>query len=275
MQSQIFAQGLSLGRFAAKASACIAAVTLSFNAAAAPQTFTFDPSAVGLNGAAFSGDNLLISDFATITSTPTGFTQSGYLSITSAQLGSAPAGASGGLNSTYGLYVAFSASGDITTPPAPGPFSFYSGELTNVSYTLYGYNGSASFSPSTVSLTDPGSRVTLATGSLESGGFTGLLAGGQVAFASSFMDVTFTPEAGAAGFFGWQGPFSGLAQATFVNASSTITNTATGFTVSQGGGTISFIAAPVPEPETYAMLVVGLGLIATVVGRRSRRGMTH
>lgn len=34
---------------------------------------------------------------------------------------------------------------------------------------------------------------------------------------------------------------------------------------------ISFVAAPVPEPETYAMLLAGLGLVGLVTRRRQRR----
>lgn len=33
---------------------------------------------------------------------------------------------------------------------------------------------------------------------------------------------------------------------------------------------ISFLAAAVPEPETYAMMLVGIGLIVTIAGRRNK-----
>lgn len=36
--------------------------------------------------------------------------------------------------------------------------------------------------------------------------------------------------------------------------------------------TVSFAGAPVPEPETYAMLLAGLGLMGTIARRRSRKG---
>ena len=34
---------------------------------------------------------------------------------------------------------------------------------------------------------------------------------------------------------------------------------------------ISFLAAPVPEPETYAMMLAGIGLILTIAQRRKKR----
>lgn len=36
--------------------------------------------------------------------------------------------------------------------------------------------------------------------------------------------------------------------------------------------TVSFASAPVPEPETYAMLLAGLGLMGTIARRRNRKG---
>ena len=36
--------------------------------------------------------------------------------------------------------------------------------------------------------------------------------------------------------------------------------------------TISFTTAPIPEPETYLLLLAGIGLIGAIVRRRSMRG---
>lgn len=49
-----------------------------------------------------------------------------------------------------------------------------------------------------------------------------------------------------------------------------VTGTATG----AGGGVYSFLAsaAPIPEPETYAMLLAGLGVVGFMAARRRQRG---
>ena len=49
--------------------------------------------------------------------------------------------------------------------------------------------------------------------------------------------------------------------------------TVTGVTDGGNGGIYSgaIAAAPIPEPETYAMLLAGLGLMGAVVRRRSNR----
>ena len=42
------------------------------------------------------------------------------------------------------------------------------------------------------------------------------------------------------------------------------------FTIFQGGGSVNF-AAPIPEPETYARMLAGLGVVAFVARRRRPR----
>jgi hypothetical protein len=44
----------------------------------------------------------------------------------------------------------------------------------------------------------------------------------------------------------------------------------TGFATGTAGGTYAFLAsaAPIPEPETYAMMLAGLGVIGSIVRRR-------
>ena len=48
-------------------------------------------------------------------------------------------------------------------------------------------------------------------------------------------------------------------------------STITGVTDGGNGGIYSGAIAAVPEPETYAMLLAGLGLMGAVVRRRSNR----
>lgn len=79
--------------------------------------------------------------------------------------------------------------------------------------------------------------------------------------------ATFTATAlvgDSLGFYALQGAGSG--RATFV------TNEvfAGEFSMSSAGQ-LSYVTAPVPEPETYALMLAGLGLIGTVARRRAAR----
>ncbi len=237
------------------------AAAVSASAASLP-SFTFNPGAVGLDGGTFTADNLIISNFATVTATPAGFSESGFLSIASAQLGGATA-ATPGLNSTYGLYIAFTATG--SNEFAQG--SFYGGSITSLTYTFYGYEGSGTFSPTSA----PAPFVTLGTGTLESGTFQGTRNASGVTSAYADLSLNFTPTPTGAAFFESPQPFFLSALASFANHSSEIANNPNGFTVSNGGGSINFVTTPVPEPETYAMLLVGLGLVGGIAARRKSK----
>ncbi len=244
-------------------SGLLAAGLLAASASAsALNTFTFDPSQAGLSGASFTADNLLISDYATITRTSaTTFTETGFLAITGAQLGNTTLSLSG-LNSTYGLYIAFTGSG---TTDGNNPLTQISvGSFTSLSYTLYGYNGTASFGfAGTTPTTTAAAPVVLATGSLLSGGVVSIPGGGAFSpSASATVNVgnvssAFTAPAG----------FYTQATTSFTNTSSQVQPFANGFMVQQGGGSINF-AAPVPEPMTSALLLGGLGVVGFVARRR-------
>jgi len=244
----------------------LAAALLAVSANAnALNTFTFDPTVVGLTGAAFTADNLLISDYATVTLTsPTSFTETGFLSVTGAQLNSNTLSL-GGLNSTYSLYIAFTAAGTLS---GGNPVtSIVTGSFTSLSYTLYAYNGTASFGFSgTTPTTTATSPVALATGSIISGGVASIPGGG-----------TFSPSASATVTVGGVSPaftapagFYSEAQTSFTNTNSQVQLFAGGFMVQQGGGTVNF-AAPVPEPMTSALLLSGLGVVGFLARRRINR----
>ena len=248
----------------ALASACAGA-----SAAALPQ-FTLNPAGTtpALNGSSFTADNLLVSDYSTVTFASGTFTDTGFLSISAAQLAGStftPAG----LNTDYGLYIAFTGSGttvgtDPTTAPTIGTF-------TSLNYTLYGYNGTATFDFSgntpTTSAMNP---VALASGSL--------IRGSAVTIPNG--DGTFTPSGSAklsmstssTGFFSAPAPFYNLGLTAFANTSSQVEAFAGGFRIRQGGGSINFASA-VPEPGSYAMLLAGMGVIGFVARRRRPRSM--
>jgi len=58
---------------------------------------------------------------------------------------------------------------------------------------------------------------------------------------------------------------------SFINSPSEISPVgagfASGFRITQGRGSVNF-TAPIPEPETYALLLAGLGAVGWVARRR-------
>lgn len=233
--------------------------------ASALSTFTFNPAAAGLAGTAFTADNLLISDYATVTFTSgTTFSETGFLAVTGAQLNAATLSVPG-LNSSYGLYIAFTATG---TTDGNNPLTQISvGSFTSLSYTLYGYNGTASFGFSgTTPTTTAASPVALASGTLVSGGVASIPGGGAFSpLASATVTV-----GGASPAFTVPAPFHNQAYTSFTNTSSQVQLFAGGFMVQQGGGSINFTTA-VPEPMTSALLLGGLGVVGFVTRRRGAR----
>src|SRR5580765_5334641 len=101
-------------------SAVALAVLVSGAAAqAALPPFTLNPAAAGLAGTSFTGDNILISDYSTITFSGATFTDTGYLSVSALQLGGStfiPTGLNAATG--YGLYIKFTGTG-TTTPGDP------------------------------------------------------------------------------------------------------------------------------------------------------------
>jgi hypothetical protein len=92
-----------------------------------------------------------------------------------------------------------------------------------------------------------------------------------IAFASA--NLTFVPTASAGTFFLDPTPFYNVAVSSFINSPSEISPVpagfASGFKITQGGGSVNF-SSPVREPETYALLLAGLGAIGLVARRRRR-----
>ena len=254
----------------------LALVTAYASASALP-VFTLSPGAASpaLAGSNVTADNIIVSDFATTVLSGTTFTQSGLLSVQDFQLGGTVAPAAG-LNSTYGLYFQFSGSGTTSTGnPASTP-TF--GSFSTLTYTLYGYNGPAAsfgFNGSnvpTVTFATPGTTpVALATGSLIQGSVGTLPAtGGAAGFVpSANASLTFVPVSSEAGFFASPHPFYSMALTSFTNTVSQVEPFDGGFRIRQGGGAVNF-ASPVPEPETYALMLAGLGAVGWISRRRRK-----
>lgn len=247
------------------ASVAVALMTVCAAASAALPQFTLNPGAAGLNGSSITADNILISDYSTVTINPSGtFTETGYLPITGLQLGG-NALTPTGLNTDYGMYIAFTGTGTTTTNNPTTTFNF--GNFKTLTYTLYGYNGTASFgfTGNTATTTASGAKA-LAHGSLISGSVLTVPTGGG----------TFSPSANAmltvaldqAGVFS-PTPFYTVALTAFSNTPSQVEPFAGGFRNRQGGGSLNF--APVPEPSSAAMLLCGLAAAGFLGYRRQRK----
>lgn len=244
----------------------LALIASSATALAALPPFTFAPISAGLAGTSFTADNLLISDYSTVTFTGSTFTDVGFLSVSAAQLGGTTFTPTG-LNSTYGLYIAFSGTGTTTTGNLGTTPTF--GSFSSLTYTLYGYNGTATFDfAGNTPIETASGEIALASGSLLSGGVVTAPAGGGAFVPSANATLSFAVAAGESGFFAAPSPFYNMALTAFTNTVSEVEPFSNGFRIRQGGGSVNFASA-VPEPSTYALLFAGLAAVGFV--SRSRR----
>ncbi|MEO6032733.1 MAG: flocculation-associated PEP-CTERM protein PepA [Burkholderiaceae bacterium] len=250
----------------ATATACMGA------SAALLPPFTFNPAAASLMGTSFSADNILISDYSTVNFDGVGgFTDTGFLSVTAFQ-NTGTTLLPTGLNSTYGMYFAFTGNG-TTTVGNPSTVQT-SGAFTTLNYTLYGYNGGPAtfgFDASNNPTENASGEVVLGTGSLLNGTVsTTPTSDGSMQFTpSASAKLSFAVATGMEGFFASPNPFYDISFAAFTNTTSQVTAFQGGFRIEQGGGAVNFAMTPaVPEPETYALMLAGLAAVGFIARRR-------
>lgn len=238
--------------------------------------FTFNPSGAStpLAGSMLTADNIIVSNFShvSVDANTGAFTDTGFLSVQAFQLLGAVS-PSAGLNSTYGLYISFSATG--TQTPGNLLTDFTHGSFTTLDFTLWGFNGapaSFGFDGANNPTTSAVGAIALAHGGLLQGSVSTAPAStgsGPSFVPSANATTTFAPVAAEAGFFANPSTFYNLAFAAFTNTVSQVeVISSTEFRIRQGGGAFNFGVTPVPEPETYALMLAGLGVIGFVARRR-------
>ncbi|MDB5811524.1 MAG: hypothetical protein JWN94_3646 [Betaproteobacteria bacterium] len=274
---------MRIGRFLAAASAALL-LTMAFSAKAAmtPINVTWNPSTTGITTQGpFSFDNVVLNTFATIdvNSAGTGFTQQGFLNLSLFNQNGLPTSVPNvgyPSGSPYSLYISFTGTGTQTAGvPSTGQF-------TSLTYSLMGAPGVTTFTPNGSGMfsLNGNAGVALATGSLTSPGSTSLTvdAGTGLLLPAAQLTASFVPNPAFASFFVNPSASTPLTvTAAFTNTGTVVTSApiaggGTRLTLNGGGGNATLSqAAAVPEPDTYGMLLAGLGLVGFVARRKYKR----
>ena len=271
---------MQLRKYLAAPLAALLLTGASLANAAAPIDVRWNPSATPISTAApFTFDNILINTYAAIdiTGGGTAFSEQGFAELTVFSNNGLPTSiptASFPGGTAYTLYISFTATG-TQTPGIPSTGSF-----SSLNYSLLGAPGVTTFADSNndgLFEVTGAPTITLATGSLSSPGSTSLTGTPGNLLPAASITATFVPNPAFAGFFVNPNASQILdLSAAFTNTGSVITQFPLGGTnfrlsLNGGGGNATFAVTSVPEPDTYGMLVAGLGLFAFIARRKSNR----
>jgi len=273
---------MQLKKYLAAPFAALLLTGASLSNAAAPIDVTWNPSAVpGLSTAgAFTFDNVILNSYAAIdiTGGGTAFSEQGFIDLAGFTNNNVftqiPTAGYPGSATPYTLYISFTAAG-TQSPGLPS-----TGIFTSMNYSLLAAPGATVFADSNADgIFEATGAVpfTLATGSLNGPGSTSLAGTPGNLLPAANVLATFVPNAAFAGFF-VNPTFSQILDlsAAFTNTGSVITQIPLGGTnfrlsLNGGGGNATFAITAVPEPDTYGMLLAGLGLFAFIARRRGQK----
>jgi hypothetical protein len=267
--------------FAALFAALLLTGASATNAALTPIDVTWNPSGAGLSSAgAFTFDDVVLNSYLTIDITGNNFTDNGFLKLSVFLNNGAPTAIPNagfpGSNTPYTLYVQFTGTG-TQTPGIPS-----TGTFNSLSYSLIGTTGITNFIDSNADgifeISGGGAPVVLATGSLLTPGSTSLTADpvSGLLLPASQVTASFIPNAAFPGFFVNPSALTELVVSAAFTSTGTVIRqfqlgNTTRLSVDGGGGNATFSVTAIPEPDTYGMLLAGLGLFGFIARRKAKR----